>query len=252
MRKKVLTIGLMTMMAISMAGCGAGTQSTTEVQEGTTEATTAASYEKVTIKEPSKVDQTGKPEAGETIAVMKIKDYGDIKIKFFNQEAPKAVENFLTLAANGYYDGITFHRVINDFMIQGGDPTGTGAGGESIWGTEFENENSDKLLPIRGALCMANAGPDTNGSQFFIEQAKTVDQSLLDAAAQQGVELTDSQKKEFIKNGGSPWLTGGYTVFGQVYEGMEVVDEIAKTETDGSDKPTKDVVIESIEVTEYK
>ncbi len=110
------------------------------------------------------------PAEGEEVAVMHT-SMGDVYIRFFPEGAPKAVENFKTHAKNGYYNGLTFHRVINDFMIQGGDPTGTGSGGESIWGTDFEDEFSGKLLNLRGSLVMANSGVDTNGSQFFINQA---------------------------------------------------------------------------------
>ena len=112
------------------------------------------------------------PKAGDTVAVMHT-TMGDICIRFFPEAAPKAVENFTTHAKNGYYNGLTFHRVMENFMIQGGDPKGTGAGGENIWGTEgFEDEFDKKLMNIRGSLAMANSGPATNGSQFFINQAK--------------------------------------------------------------------------------
>ena len=117
-------------------------------------------------------------QSGDIVATMKT-TLGDIKILLFPDAAPKAVENFTTHAKNGYYTGIIFHRVIPDFMIQGGDPTGTGRGGESIWGRSFEDEFSVDYHNIRGALSMANAGPGTNGSQFFIVQAKEVDSSLL-------------------------------------------------------------------------
>lgn len=113
------------------------------------------------------------------IAVIKT-DKGDIKVRLFPEEAPKAVENFVTHAENGYYDGLIFHRVIKDFMIQGGDPKGTGTGGESIWGKPFADEFSSELHNFRGALSMANAGPNTNGSQFFIVQADSVSDDLVD------------------------------------------------------------------------
>ena len=159
--------------------------------------------------------------------------------------APNTVNNFISLVNSGYYDGIIFHRVIKGFMIQGGDPSGNGTGGESIWGKPFEDEIVDYLLPIRGSLCMANAGPDTNGSQFFITQAETADTSSLG-------NLTIKQAEAFEKYGGCPWLTGGYTVFGQVYEGMDVVDAIAQVQTDtDTAKPKEDVVISHIEVSEY-
>lgn len=191
-------------------------------------------------------DQLAKPNKGDTIAVFHIKDYGDITVRLFPESAPKAVENFTTHAKEGYYDGVIFHRVIEDFMIQGGDPLGTGRGGESIWNKPFEDEIVDNLLPIRGALCMANSGPDTNGSQFFIVQAK---QDNLNTVADGA--LTKEQEKKFKENGGSPHLVGGYTVFGQVIDGMDNVDKIAAVETDSNDKPLDDVVITSIEVKEY-
>ena len=118
-------------------------------------------------------NQMAEPNKGDTIAIIHVKDYGDIKIKFFEDVAPKAVENFITHAKEGYYDGVIFHRVMNEFMIQGGDPLGTGTGGESIWGKGFEEELDVSVLPYRGALCMASAGTGTSslGSQFFIVQA---------------------------------------------------------------------------------
>ena len=111
--------------------------------------------------------QFKEPKKGDTVAEIAIEGYGSIFVKFFKDEAPKAVENFVTHAEEGYYDGLTFHRIIENFMIQGGDPTGTGAGGESIWGEAFEDEFSEDLQPFRGALAMANSGPNTNGSQFL-------------------------------------------------------------------------------------
>ncbi|MBR2785951.1 MAG: peptidylprolyl isomerase [Clostridia bacterium] len=192
--------------------------------------------------------QLALPNTGETIAVMHIKDYGDIKIKFFKDVAPKAVENFTKHAKEGYYNGVTFHRVINDFMIQGGDPTGTGAGGKSIWGKDFEDEFSLELVPYRGALCMANAGANTNGSQFFIEQA-SYDENVENLLSQYG--YPENLLEAYKIYGGSMSLFFVHTVFGQVIEGMEVVDKIAETETDANDRPTEDVIIESIEITKY-
>ncbi len=191
-------------------------------------------------------DQIAEPEEGDTIVTLHVKSYGDIKLRFFEDATPKAVENFVTHAKEGYFDGITFHRVIDDFMIQGGDPTGTGRGGESIWGEQFENECVDYLMPIRGALCMASAGADTNRSQFFIVQCK---EAVTDSSSTVG--LSEEQIEFFEENGGCPYLAGMYTVFGQVIEGMDVVDAIAKTKTGTGDKPVKDVVIESAEVSEY-
>lgn len=140
---------------------------------------------------------------------------GEITFELFDEDAPKTVENFRKLAADGFYDGLTFHRVIKDFMIQGGCPLGTGTGGP---GYTFEDEiNSHKI--VRGALAMANAGPDTNGSQFFIVTAKAC-----------------------------PWLDGKHTVFGEVSSGMDVVDSLQGVDTDGSDRPLEPIGIAQIKL----
>jgi cyclophilin family peptidyl-prolyl cis-trans isomerase len=142
-------------------------------------------------------------------------NHGAIELELYDEDAPKTVENFTKLARDGFYDGVIFHRVIEDFMIQGGDPTGTGSGGP---GYQFEDEfNTHKVE--RGALAMANAGPNTNGSQFFIVTA--------DAC---------------------PWLDGKHTVFGRVTSGMDVVDEISKVDTGPGDRPSDEVRIESVTV----
>ena len=144
-------------------------------------------------------------------------NHGAIELELFDGEAPKTVENFRTLASDGFYDGVVFHRVIPDFMIQGGDPTGTGMGGP---GYTFEDEFNDHGV-VRGALAMANAGPNTNGSQFFIVTAEA-----------------------------TPWLDGKHTVFGQVTNGMDVVDTISQLDTDANDKPREPVLIERVELVE--
>jgi len=176
---------------------------------------------------------------------------GDMTFVLFPEIAPKAVENFTTHAKNGYYDNLIFHRVIKDFMIQGGDPSGNGTGGQSIWGTPFEDEFSIEAHNYYGALSMANAGPQTNGSQFFIVQAKTAPPQML----QQMEELTDKgYPRECIDNykavGGTPWLDYHHTVFGQIIDGKDVLEDIAAVQTAPGDKPLNDVVIESIEITE--
>jgi len=142
-------------------------------------------------------------------------NHGTIEIELFDEDAPKTVENFTKLARDGFYDGVVFHRVIPDFMIQGGDPTGTGMGGP---GYQFDDEQNQHGV-VRGALAMANAGPNTNGSQFFIVTAEAC-----------------------------PWLDGKHTVFGRVASGMDVVDEISQLETDGSDRPRDEVRMESVTV----
>ncbi|MDP4085664.1 MAG: peptidylprolyl isomerase [Bacillota bacterium] len=171
---------------------------------------------------------------------------GNIKIKLFPEYAPKAVENFVKHSQDGYYNGLIFHRVIKDFMIQGGDPNGDGTGGESIYGKPFEDEFSNNLFNLRGALSMANSGENTNGSQFFIVQDPKLAPSMKTQMEQAGYP------KEIInaydQNGGTPWLDKRHTVFGQVIEGMDVVDKIANTKTGPNDKPTEDVVIKKIDV----
>ena len=177
-------------------------------------------------------------------AVLKT-NQGEIKIQLFPEQAPMTVENFIRLAQKGYYDGTIFHRVISDFMIQGGDPEGDGTGGESIWGHPFEDELSRELFNIRGALSMANSGPNTNGSQFFIVQNKNMPKRYIKQMEPAGYP------KEIInayKQGGTPWLDGRHTVFGQVITGMDVVDKIAKSKKDKMDKPLEDITIESIQV----
>ena len=172
-------------------------------------------------------------------------NHGDIKIQLFPEQAPMTVENFVRLAKKGYYDGTIFHRVISDFMIQGGDPEGNGTGGTSIWGHPFEDEFSRDLFNLRGALSMANSGPNTNGSQFFIVQNKNMPKRYIKQMEPAGYP------KEIIhayKQGGTPWLDDRHTVFGQVIDGMDVVDEIAKVKKNKMDKPLEDVVINNIEI----
>ncbi len=163
-------------------------------------------------------DSTSMKDSSE-VAVIKT-NMGTIKIALLPEEAPKTVENFAGLSKKGYYDGIIFHRVIDGFMIQGGDPTGTGRGGESIWGGKFKDEISDKVtFDAPGIVAMANAGPNTNGSQFFITVAAT------------------------------PWLNGHYSIFGKVIEGMDVVYAISKVKTNKTnDKPLSDVIMEKVTI----
>jgi len=165
---------------------------------------------------------------------------GTVKIQLFPAQAPKTVENFVGLIEKGYYDGIIFHRVISDFMIQGGDPTGTGMGGESLWGNSFEDEFSDEVFNLRGALSMANAGPNTNGSQFFIVQASRVPANML---KQLKGMVPDEVVSAYGEQGGTPWLDKRHTVFGHVIEGMDVVDGMAKVRVNYADKPVEDIKI---------
>ena len=194
--------------------------------------------------------QLRRPQAGDITAVMKT-TMGEMKILLFPEAAPKAVENFTTHAKNGYYDGLIFHRVIPDFMIQGGDPTGTGMGGESIWGKPFADEFSPEYHNLRGALSMANAGPGTNGSQLFIVQAPSVSDDLIAQMETLGESAFPAWAvSAYRSKGGTPWLDFRHTVFGQVYEGMDVVDAIANAPCGPNDKPVEEIKILSIEISE--
>ncbi|GAY73381.1 peptidyl-prolyl cis-trans isomerase [Lentilactobacillus kosonis] len=172
-------------------------------------------------------------------------NHGDIQIQLFDDLTPKTVKNFVELAKTGYYQDVIFHRVIPDFMIQGGDPTGTGMGGESIYGAKFEDEFSNELFNFNGALSMANAGPNTNGSQFFIVSSENMPANMISEMERAGYPAEVVEK---YKNGGTPWLDHRHTVFGQVISGMDVVKEISSVERDASDKPLEDVVIKDITV----
>jgi peptidyl-prolyl cis-trans isomerase B (cyclophilin B) len=197
--------------------------------------------------------QLKKPENNEEIAIIKT-NHGDIKLRLFPEVAPKAVENFTTHAKDGYYDGISFHRVIKDFMIQGGDPDGTGRGGQSIWGRPFEDEFSMEYRNIRGALSMANAGPKTNGSQFFIVQKSDIEKNIIDQMMQLGEAkgFPEDVIEAYQEHGGTYWLDGKHTVFGHVFEGMDVVDKIAQLPVGRNDMPKEPVMIMTIELTEHK
>lgn len=196
-----------------------------------------------------KLEQLQMPKEGEEIAVLHTSK-GDIKLRLFPEAAPKTVENFKTHIQDGYYDGIIFHRVIPDFMIQGGDPTGTGMGGESIWGEPFEDEFDENYRNVRGALSMANTGrPVSNGSQFFIVQGPAVEEDLIQQMKDAG--YPEDVVAAYDELGGAFWLDGKHTVFGQVFEGMNVVDEIINVERNEMDKPLEDVVIEKAEIISY-
>jgi peptidyl-prolyl cis-trans isomerase B (cyclophilin B) len=192
------------------------------------------------------------PQNGDTIAIFDT-SMGTFRAILFPALAPLAVENFVTLAKQGYYDGILFHRVVKDFVIQGGDPTATGGGGESIWGNPFADEFTDSLHNYTGALSMANSGENTNTSQFFIVDAPADSVS----AALAGQMKTGGYRQEVIDAyravGGAPYLDGKHTVFGQIYSGMDVIDKIASVAVDEkTDRPKKDIVIESISIDTYQ
>lgn len=272
MKKRYFALILTAMLAF--AGCGAEKAEHTETTQTEQTQETEKKEEGTTgVVDTSAVLQAQMPEEGEEIAVIETSE-GTVKMMFYPEEAPKAVENFKTLAKDGYYDGLTFHRVIEDFMIQTGDPTGTGRGGESCWGEDFEDEVSEKLHYFRGAVAMANSGPNTNGSQFFIVQQKSVIEDALkqieDARDNSEEELSipigeeyftlkevfpEAVMQHYREQGGSVHLEyvfgNAYTVFGQVFEGLEVVDAIAAAERDASDKPLEPITIESITFEPY-
>lgn len=305
MKKKILIKGICAALVLAMSSVmllsGCGDNGTSSGTQSAASGTSSENVELVDFKdigierniyhdEEHKAGyQLKQPEKGEQVAVMHT-SMGDISMRFFPEAAPKTVENFIKHAKDGYYDGLTFHRVIEDFMIQGGDPEGTGSGGTSIYGDKFEDEFSDKLFNLRGSVAMANSGYDTNGSQFFINQkpAKSFEgwdslesqwaeihqmlsQYIASGALQtftQNInyiycldtdEVPDDVKKLYTDNGGNPTLDGafnaidrGHTVFAQVYDGMDIVDKIAAVEVDGSSKPAKDITIDKIEITAFE
>ncbi len=309
MKRKIALLLALLMLCLAVTGCS-GSDEAENTQQPEAQEPTSQPAAEMDVDLTALVDQIANAETKfEEPELLQLQDapkgnptatlhttMGDITVVLYPEQAPKTVENFLGLAEKGYYDGVTFHRVINDFMIQGGDPTATGSGGESLWGEDFEDEFNDQLHNFRGALSMANAGPGTNGSQFFIVQrddlvteadaqpclqymygnsqlslansllmdyaATSSDpeelQVLIDAMNAKLMEINEgnipeNQAKRFEnvveaykELGGTPTLDYSHTVFGHVIEGMDVVDAIAAVETNDNDKPTTDVVINSI------
>lgn len=290
--RKLFSGLLALLLVVTLAACGGtgdtsgapaaeeNTESKAAKVMGTTD--TLVDMKKLTpVESDEKVGfQLDPPEKGEEIAVITMESGEVFKLRFFPEQAPKAVYNFKYHALEGYYDGLTFHRIIENFMVQGGDPSGTGYAGESVWGEAFEDEFSPSLLNIDGSVSMANSGANTNGSQFFINctQGAAIDWD----SYQQGFEvykqdpntftalysskwvdmdlITDEVKSLYTTHGGNLHLDGyystdktGHTVFAQVFEGMDGVEAISKTEVDPQNsKPLQDVVIEKVEIVEYE
>jgi peptidyl-prolyl cis-trans isomerase B (cyclophilin B) len=257
--KKIVIITFLLVAMIGLAACGKKEETKNENKK-----TVSESANQTEQKMPEKVDllQFGEGLSGTEREVEMVTSMGSIKIMLFPDQAPKTVENFIKHAEQGYYNGLAFHRVIKDFMIQGGDPNGDGTGGESIWGKPFEDEFSTNLYNFRGALSMANSGENTNGSQFFIVQIgkdATAASGLTEDALIKGGWPKNAAAK-YAEVGGTPWLDGlftfqpgkndgAHTVFGQVTEGMDIVDKIAAVEVaESSSKPLSDVKIEKINI----
>lgn len=273
--KKFAVTALLAVLLLS--GCGGedhsheemvNTETTEAIEnEGNGEIDMFEDYTLAEVEDVSLYDKQFKgPEKGEEIAVLKT-SMGEIKLRLFPEEAPLAVENFKGLANEGFYNNVTFHRVINDFMIQTGDPSATGTGFASIYDNEaFGDEFVPYLHNYRGALSMANSGADSNGCQFFINQANVVYEDYLnsliemmgenEAACFQNVNkktydllavvFPEIVADHYREVGGNIHLDYKHTVFGQVFEGMDIVDKIAEVPVDENQKPLEDVVIESI------
>lgn len=291
MHRSKQVIGMIALLAVALnfTACSGGStasQASSSASSAVSSAVSQASDDgRIRPDDGKKLGyQLDKPANGEEIAVLTT-NMGVIKLRLFPQAAPKTVENFKGLIKKGYYNGVTFHRVINDFMIQGGDPKGDGTGGESVWNKPFADEFNANLVNIRGSVSMANAGKDTNGSQFFInqrgakeaidwnsyQQAFGVYKQSPEAFVQQyGTywlnmdKVTDAYKDLYKKYGGNPNLDGaysivekGHTVFAQVFEGMDVVDKIAavpvvKNDQGEKSKPASKISIQKAEILPYK
>lgn len=223
--KKLFTVLLVAALALAMSGCG---EKAPKVTDGPIQLRT--------------------PKDGDTVAVFNT-SMGEFKVVLFPETAPKSVGNFVTLAGEGYYDGLPFHRVEKDFVIQSGDPTGTGSGGDSSYGVPFSDEYSTELHHFTGAVGMAKAADDQLGSQFYIICGIAITDEV--ATAMKNADYPDEIIETYKKQGGYPSLDNRYTVFGQVYEGMDVVMRINEVKTDRFSRPTDEVVINSVKIETY-
>jgi cyclophilin family peptidyl-prolyl cis-trans isomerase len=264
MRKKIITgLSLAAVLTSSFAITGCKGTSTVDSGSVKTEDTNGEAV----------IKNFEMPEIGEKIAVIKVKDYGEIKIKLFAEEAKaaapvpekNAVDNFISLADKDYYNELIFHRVIPNFMIQGGDPKGDGTGGNSTWGGEFDGGLPEGLYHFSGAVAYANSsGTSTDGSQFYIVDTPAdkvyygghYDESgtlqYYNSFEEAKLDPPQNVKDKYLEVGGVPLLDGNYTVFGQVFEGLDIVRKISTVEVDENDKPLKQVQMESVTIEEYK
>ncbi len=279
MKRKFAGLLALLMCFLLLAGCDSSDAGIAGKVIGTTDTLVKMDQLKPQ-KNPGKVGyQLEAPQKGEEIAVVTLAGGESFKIRFFPEAAPKAVYNFKLHALQGYYNGLTFHRIMKNFMIQGGDPAGNGTGGQSVWGESFADEFSKNLLNIDGAVSMANSGANTNGSQFFINATQNEaqinwseyqnifdiykqDPEAFQAAYGKCIDMdkmTDEVKKLYQEHGGNIHLDGyystdgtGHTVFGQVFEGMEDVIKISQTQTNENNSPLNAVVIQKVEIVEYE
>lgn len=269
--KKIIVLALAAALAASvLAGCSGNSGSSSSAssssasQEPASSETSSSSQEEAAQLPDVDLVQAKAPVSGATLAEIKT-NLGTIKVQLFPDKTPKSVENFVGLAQQGYYNGLTFHRIIQEFVIQGGDPEGNGTGGKSLWGGRFSDEINPDLWHFTGTLAYANGGPNTNGSQFYIVDGAPVDEDSL--AAFQLAGMPQNVIDYYREVGGCPNLdfarpgtnfgqfgidvnrAGQYTIFGQVYEGMDVVKKLAALPTDANDKPTEAATIETITIT---
>ena len=286
MKKRILAAVSAGLLLAFSAGCQQAKENPAVSGDYTGDVVAQEDFPEPTQNTDDKIGyQLEMPEEGEEIAVMET-NLGTMKFRFFPDAAPKAVYNFKCLAATGYYDGLTFHRVVKDFIIQSGDPKGDSTGGESIWGEPFADEFNSNLLNLYGSVAMANSGADSNGSQFFINTCKSVDDSLWDSLEQNYEQLKaidpsqwsqvqamygytflntdllgDNYKEAYKEYGGNTMLDGsynafdpkrGHTVFAQIFEGLDVADAINAVEVSDSDKPVDNVVILSVTIEPYE
>lgn len=237
-------------MTPTPAGAEEGTDGT--VDDGTEAALSSGAQNEYQFRQPQK---------GDTCAEIVIQDYGSIFVRLFPKEAPKAVDNFTALAKEGYYDNMKINRVMADYLVQSGSPDGET--GKSIYGGGFANEISDMLIPARGSLCMANQGSDgTNTSQFFLLQTKSkVIRSLADPLDNRyhmtfedylkeayGTEMTKEELSRYEIYGGAPWLYGHHTVFGQIYQGYDILDKLNDVKVNSKLKPKPVVIIKTVRI----
>ncbi|WP_432650086.1 peptidylprolyl isomerase [Huintestinicola sp.] len=257
--KNIKNLAALAVSAVMLCACGGQTENTASDTEQTSAANTT-----VTNAEEGPLYNFEMPEVGEKIAVITVKDFGEIKIKLFPEQAQKGVENFVGLAEMNYYDELIFHRIISHFMNQGGDPTGTGTGGKSIWGDKFDGGIPEGLYHFSGAVAYANSGSTaTNGSQFYIVNTDPGEFELggtyledgsiykYQTFEEAGFTHPKNVQEMYKEKGGTPFLDGSYTVFGQVFEGMDVVRAMGQVETDENDKPLTQVQMESVRIVEY-